>query len=120
MRKVFESIQSQELDRLDRFSTTVVGDAIGKIREALEPEFGTLRSDEIGFHLSDWVASAAFLVALHLRPEAFTAEQIEEEVRALLIHAPDHLMAAAHLAGYELHDTFDLGLTIARPKDSTS
>jgi len=61
---------------------------------------------DIGFHVSDWQADAAFLVALHLFPERFTDEEIDEAVRALLIHVPAHVVAAARLAGHPTTDIF--------------
>jgi hypothetical protein len=55
---------------------------------------------EIAFHLVDWNSDAAFLVALHLYPERFTAEEIRAGVFSLLPHVPNHVTAAAKLAGY--------------------
>ena len=65
-----------------------------------------LRMDEIAFHLTDWNADAAFLVALHLFPERFTKEEIQEGVLAFLIHAPNHIVAAARLSGHPVEDIF--------------
>jgi len=65
-----------------------------------------LRTDEIAFHLTDWSADAAFLVALHLFPERFTKEEIREGVLAFLIHAPNHVVAAARLSGHPVEDIF--------------
>ena len=65
-----------------------------------------LHADEIAFHLTDWSSEAAFLVALHLFPERFTAEEIREGVQAFLIHAPHHIIAAARLAGHPTEDIF--------------
>jgi hypothetical protein len=62
---------------------------------------------DIGMHVADWQADAAFLVALHLFPERFTAEEIDEAVRSLLIHVPDHVVAAARLAGHFSHEVID-------------
>ena len=62
---------------------------------------------DIGFHVADWQADAAFLVALHLFPDRFTAEEIDEGVRSLLIHVPAHVIAAARLAGHPTEDIFD-------------
>ena len=61
---------------------------------------------EIGFHLGDWQSDAAFLVAIHLFPERFTPEEIDEGVRSLLLHVPAHVIAAARLAGYSTDDIF--------------
>ncbi len=65
-----------------------------------------LHADEIAFHLTDWSAEAAFLVALHLFPERFTRDEIKEGVEAFLIHAPHHVIAAARLAGHSTEDIF--------------
>jgi len=54
---------------------------------------------DIGINVADWQGDAAFLVALHLFPERFTAEEIEEGVRSLLLHVPAHVVAAARLLG---------------------
>jgi hypothetical protein len=59
---------------------------------------------DIGIHVTDWQYDAAFLVALHLFPERFTDEEIDEAVRSLLIHVPAHVIAAARLAGYSTDD----------------
>jgi len=61
---------------------------------------------DIGMHVADWQADAAFLVALHLFPERFTPEEIDEGVHSLLLHVPAHVMAAARLAGYPAADVF--------------
>jgi hypothetical protein len=65
-----------------------------------------LQADEIAFHLTDWNADAAFLVALHLFPERFTAEEIREGVQNFLIHVPHHVIAAARLGGHSVEDIF--------------
>ncbi len=66
---------------------------------------GILCADQIGFHLVDWQADAAFIVALSLYPERFTDEEIREGVLAFLLHAPSHVVEAARLAGQPC-DTF--------------
>ena len=87
-------------------------DVIERMASALTERYGKEEAWEIAFHLSDWQAEAAFLVAVHLFPERFTDEEIEEGVEACVIHATHHMMAAAHNAGYPLQDVFDLGLKI--------
>jgi hypothetical protein len=61
---------------------------------------------DIGFNVGDWHGDAAFLVALHLFPERFTDEEIDEGVRRMLLHVPAHVIAAARLAGYSTEDVF--------------
>jgi hypothetical protein len=60
---------------------------------------------DIGINVADWQGDAAFLVALHLFPERFTPEEIEDGVRSLLIHVPGHVNAAARLMGHSDDDT---------------
>jgi len=62
---------------------------------------------DIGFHVGDWQADAAFLVALHLFPERFTLGEIDDGVTALLQHVPGHVVAAAKLAGHPVTDFDD-------------
>lgn len=70
-------------------------------------DYSTALANEIAFHLTDWNGDAAFLIALHLFPERFTADEICEGVRRFLIHAPNHVAAAARLAGYDIEDIFE-------------
>lgn len=70
-----------------------------------DDEAEILNPDKIGFHLIDWQAEAAFIVALALYPERFTDEEIREGVEGFLIHAPSHVVEAARLAGFA-SDTF--------------
>lgn len=90
----------------------VASDVQDRIASALSSEYGEEASNEIAFHLSDWTHEAAFLTALHLKPEAFTDEEIRDGVDALTIHASSHLMAATHWARQPLRDVFELGLQI--------
>ncbi|MCX6851660.1 MAG: hypothetical protein NTY98_22390 [Verrucomicrobia bacterium] len=77
-----------------------------QIAQAISSEHPPEVAGEIGFHLGDWQGDAAFLVALHLFPERFTPEEIRVGVRALLIHVPQHIIAAARLAGNSIEDVF--------------
>ena len=61
---------------------------------------------DVAFHLSDWREDAAALLAISLAPEHFTPEEIDECLTAFLIHAPNHVLAAAHLAGFPPSDVF--------------
>ena len=61
---------------------------------------------DAAFHLSDWRREAAALLAISLAPERFTSEEIEECLMAFLIHAPNHIAAAAKIAGFSPSDIF--------------
>lgn len=91
----------------------IAHDADGVIESALSSEFSTSVAHDIAFHLSDWGHDAAFLMAVHLFPERFTTEEIQKGVQQFLIHAPNHIAAAAHLAGWPVRDVFKLGLELA-------
>ena len=62
---------------------------------------------DVAFHLSDWREDAAALLAVSLAPDHFTSEEIEECLMAFLIHAPNHVLAAANLAGFPASDVFN-------------
>lgn len=106
VRTVFAELVADRAANLGRNSAQDV------ISAALANELGVDHAADVGFHLSDWREEAAFLVALHLFPDRFTVEEIRDGVTALLIHAPNHIAAAAHLAGWPLHDVFKVGLRV--------
>ncbi len=80
---------------------------IATIERAIRKEHGEKAMD-IAFHLSDWSSDAAFLVALHLFPDAFTEEEIREGMMMFIIHAPNHVAAAAALAGDPIRNIFEI------------
>lgn len=87
-------------------------EVVKRIESAMMPEFSPERAHDIAFHVSDWVAEAACLVALHLAPDRFTDEEVRDICERLAIHANHHLMAATALQGQPLQDVFELGLKI--------
>ena len=76
---------------------------------ALSTDYSPDIAREIAFHLVDWASDAAFVLAVQLFPERFTSEEIVAGVDMLLIHAPNHLAAAAKLAGHPIEDIFEVG-----------
>ena len=96
-----------------------VADSIANalVRESeLEPK----AARDIGFHLSDWHSDAAFVVALHLFPESFTPAEIDAGIEHFLIHAPNHVAAAAALYGRPVEDIFEVGALNGPMDDETS
>jgi hypothetical protein len=93
-------------ERANWLRASVPSRVMDQIANAIEAEHTPEVAGEIGFHMGDWQSDAAFMVALHLFPERFTPEEIEEGVRSLLIHVPAHVLAAARLAGYSTEDIF--------------
>ncbi|MBI5382170.1 MAG: hypothetical protein HZA31_09755 [Opitutae bacterium] len=99
---IFRELVGAKAERLD--AEHYLADVNSRITSALtrkdDGEEAILHADKIGFHLVDWQADAAFIVALSLCPERFTDEEIQEGIEAFLIHAPSHIVEAARLAGY--------------------
>jgi len=79
------------------------------IESALKDESGAERAVDIAFHMSGWNSDAAFIFALHLFPESFTSEEIEDGIRDFLIHVPNHIAEAAQLFGFPISDIFKEG-----------
>lgn len=52
-------------------------------------------------HMTDWNGDAAFIVALLLRPDQFTDQDIRDGIGLFLAHAPNHIREACRLT-----DTF--------------
>ena len=99
-------------ERAERLAASRPGTAANNaVLTALEPEFGLERANDIGFHLADWGADAAFIVALHLCPERFTPEEVRAGVDLVLCHVPNHVAAGAALFGHSVADIFAVSPT---------
>jgi hypothetical protein len=106
-RKVLVAFSEIVGDRSRRLDPTVVAThAMDTIREAFLAKYGIEKADDIAFHMADWNWDAAFIVALHLFPERFASQEIEEGVRRFLVHAPNHIRAACKLTGYYVWENF--------------
>jgi len=102
--EIFRELVGEKADRLraDRYLADV-NSIITAALAAEHPEWSDddlVEKDGIGQNLIDWQSDAAFIVALSLYPERFTAEEIQDGVLGLLLHVPDHVLEAARLAGY--------------------
>jgi len=114
-KKVLEVFSASAGDRLERIDSGRYNKAGTRAIQAAMLKHGDFTEEEahdIGFHLSDWMGDAAFLLAVYLYPEKFTKKEIDWGVRQVLVHAPHHIMAAATLHGKPLQDTFNLGVRI--------
>jgi hypothetical protein len=85
-----------------RHANDVLGQAL-----AAEFDLDPLRADELAFNLVDWNADAAFLVAVMLYPERFTQAELGAGVGMLMVHVPDHVVAAARIGGYGITETLE-------------
>jgi len=93
---------SSELQAAIPKAQKVIAEALAKDRESQVAR-------DMAFHLTDWNADAAFIVAVLLFPERFTQEEIAEGVESVIVHAPNHMAAAAKLGGFPVTDVFDIG-----------
>lgn len=80
------------------------------LASALSADYAPDTARDIAFHLVDWHTEAAFIIAVYLFPERFTPEELAAGADMLLIHAPNHLAAAAKLAGRPIQDVFEIGV----------
>lgn len=106
---IFRELAGENCCRLD--GSHYNHDSAVVIAQALQ-HLGEARAKDIAFHLSDWASDAAFIVAVQLFPERFTAAEIADGVERFLIHAPNHVAAAAVLAGHSVEDIFEVGVRV--------
>ncbi len=106
IRQLFEELLGPRASRLAGERSAV--ETIERLAEVLTQRFDPETAYEIAFHLSDWNSDAAFITAMHLFPERFTEDEIADGVDAFLIHAPNHIAAAAQLARHPVRDIFEV------------
>ncbi len=105
-------------DRADRLCGSFYNnEAALAMIEALKKEFSEKIAHDIAFHLADWNSESAFILAMHLFPERFTKEQICSGIEKFLVHAPNHITAAAKLASHPAEDIFEVGALDGNPKE---
>ena len=106
--RVVEVLSELTPARCAKLGAAIPEAAAARIRAAMS-DFPEDIAHDIAFHLTDWAADAAFLVALVLFPEKFTDAEVRAGVRQFLIHAPNHICAAAKLADEPVRDIFGVG-----------
>jgi hypothetical protein len=107
---IFKELVPDRVDRLD--GSRVANETMSSIQKALLHDARIDESTEkwafdTAFHLSDWNEDAAFIVALHLFPERFTKEEIDDGVLQFALHAPEHVAEAARLLGHPIQKIFE-------------
>jgi hypothetical protein len=107
-KKVSAIFQELVQDRAQQFKVGVPT-AQKVIAHALAGEYSAKTAQEIAFHLTDWNSDLGFVVAVLLYPERFTTEEIKAGVENFIVHAPNHVAAAAKLCGYPVADIFEIG-----------
>ena len=73
---------------------------------------------DVAFHMTDWLGDLSAFVALCRDPESHTLEKVNTVLLAFLLHAPNHVAAAAKLyADFPVTDIFHVG-AIGSPPDA--
>src|SRR5258706_3821984 len=107
-RKVRETLAPIFGSRVNRlFSPENVAHTMHVVRMAFRSKLKATEAKELGFHMADWGADAAFIVALHLFPKRFTAKEIRDATFSLALHLGYHLKGVIK--------ALDLEDTVARP-----
>jgi hypothetical protein len=118
MSDVYDSVRQKVLalfselagERTARLAEPAAQKTRDLLASALSSDYSPDTAREIAFHLVDWHNDAAFMMAVHLFPERFAPEELVAGADLLLIHAPNHLAAAAKLAGHPIQDVFEVGV----------
>ncbi len=73
------------------------------------------RSDDIAFHLTDWVDDLERFYRFCENPEAYRPEQVERLLMEILVHFPNHVAAASKLlVDLPVSDVFGVGSVEAK------
>jgi hypothetical protein len=105
---IFRELVGEPADRL--CGSKPLDEARRALEGALEADYSPEVAADVAFHLADWNWDAAFLVAVQLFPERFAPEELIVGVDMVLIHAPNHLAAAATLVNHPIEDVFEVGV----------
>ncbi|MNS12933.1 hypothetical protein D3C72_445110 [compost metagenome] len=68
---------------------------------------------DVVFHLGDAADDWRRLLPMLEKANEFSDAKLGEEILSMLIHTPNHLMAAAHLMGHTPTDVWGLGIEVA-------
>lgn len=83
------------------------------IRAAVEDaELPSAVANDVAFHMTDWVQDLERLVSFCQSPDKFTPAQVNDVLLGFLLHAPNHIAAAAKLyTDLPVTDVFGVGAT---------
>lgn len=101
---IFAELAGERAKRLD--GSVLAQPAMDAIAAALAGDHGHWKAAKIALHMADWNWDAAFIVAVHLYPERFTAEEIDAGIGLFLCHAPNHIREACRLTGQYVWEVF--------------
>lgn len=93
---------------------------LGRIADALHRfwELPVEMAYDVAFHLGDAGDDWKRLLPMLQEADEFTDDELGEEILNMIIHTPNHLMAAAHLMGHTPTDVWGLGITVV-PESSS-
>jgi hypothetical protein len=101
---IFRELVGVRADQLD--GSVFPEEASQAITSALAADCGEDKAAKIALNMVDWNSDAAFVVALCLFPEQFTAEEINAGIGLFLCHAPNHIREACRLTGTSVWEDF--------------
>lgn len=101
---IFTELVGDRAMRLD--GSRIAEPAMSVMADALAGDYEPQMAQDIAFHMADWNSDAAFIVAVHLFPERFTAEEIRDGIGRFLVHAPNHIREACRLTGQYVWESF--------------
>src|SRR5688572_21640617 len=96
-KKVIQIFEELVGERASQFSIPVPK-AQKVIKRALRKDYGDQTAFDIAFHMTDWNRDAAIISAFLLFPERFTPGEIRSGINYIVVHAPNHMAAAAKQA----------------------
>ena len=75
-----------------------------------EAELDAEAARDAAFHMTDWLHDLSAYVAFCRNPDSYTTQEVDKLLIAFLVHAPNHLAAAAKLyADFPVSDIFNVG-----------
>jgi len=97
-RKVLAIFQEMAGERAQRLDGSVLSSAaMDAITSSLAAQHGWEKAADIALHMACRNWDAAFIVALHLFPERFSPEEINDGLGLFRVHAPNHIREACRL-----------------------
>lgn len=101
------------MTNMQTMKTATIKAMISRVLEEEDfDELNVTQRRDIAFHLTDWRSDLERLVALYQAPEKFSTDEASAILMGFLMHAPNHLAAAAKLmVDMPVTDIFEVGAT---------
>jgi hypothetical protein len=117
VRDVFSALLGPEVT--EAFFSDQRADGFHAAVDAAFPDTDPALRNDIAFHLSDWRADAARLITVVAAPALFSPLEVRAAVVTFLVHAPNHVAAAARLGGHPIRDVFSVGPLVGADDEDT-